>query len=103
MTVSQFSIILNDKYLLDVAGGKGDWSTKGCILKGLHSGVYQCSCNHMTNFAILLDVSTRPLTSTEYKTLSVVSYIGCIISLLGLLATVVTFSSFRSVRRLKST
>eukprot|EP00795_Rhopilema_esculentum_P015071 gene15071-6236_t len=79
-------------------GGKGDWSTKGCILKGLHSGVYQCSCNHMTNFAILLDVTTRPLTSTEYKSLSIVSYIGCIISLLGLLATVVTFSSFRNLR-----
>jgi hypothetical protein len=29
------------------------WSTYGCILTILNSSIYECSCNHTTNFAVL--------------------------------------------------
>ena len=33
--------------------GYGDWNPSGCSLK-INSSVYYCSCNHTTNFAVLL-------------------------------------------------
>ncbi len=33
--------------------GNGDWNTFGCVLT-IKSSIYNCSCNHTTNFAVLI-------------------------------------------------
>lgn len=43
-----------ESIFLNIIGGRGDWTTEGCtILQSLESMV-ECSCNHLTNFAILV-------------------------------------------------
>lgn len=41
-------------------GGYGAWSQKGCRLVTETSGSATCECNHLTNFAILVDTSVQP-------------------------------------------
>ena len=55
----------------------------------------KCRCNHLTNFAILLDVSGKGTPKEAALALSIVTYIGCAISLLCLLITLVTFAVFK--------
>ena len=40
--------------------GYGDWSQEGCTLVGETSDTATCECNHLTNFAILVDTSVQP-------------------------------------------
>lgn len=35
----------------------GDWSQEGCSLKEVNSTHVTCQCDHLTNFAVLMDVS----------------------------------------------
>jgi len=39
----------------------GDWSTKGCKLDKHNDTHATCVCDHLTNFAILLDVHSTPV------------------------------------------
>ncbi|XP_072526968.1 adhesion G-protein coupled receptor G7 [Salminus brasiliensis] len=66
-----------------------DWSTKGCIkvLKpsaGLNSSVLTCSCNHATNFAVLMSFSPNYKYSPA---LDAISITGCALSIAGLVLT----------------
>ena len=44
--------------LSPVSDGRGNWSTFGCNLTSVEeegeTGIATCSCNHLTNFAILV-------------------------------------------------
>lgn len=40
-------------------GGGGAWSSKGCELVFRNSTHISCQCNHMTSFAVLMDISKR--------------------------------------------
>uniref|UniRef100_A0A0L8HBY6 GAIN-B domain-containing protein n=1 Tax=Octopus bimaculoides TaxID=37653 RepID=A0A0L8HBY6_OCTBM len=61
------------------------WSTKGCNTSMYVPGEKMfCSCNHLTSFAILMDVK-HDISHLLYIT----SYIGCGISLVCLILTVV--------------
>ncbi|XP_019630705.1 PREDICTED: uncharacterized protein LOC109474784 [Branchiostoma belcheri] len=74
---------------------EGDWSDKGCTKKNT-SDTQQtvCVCNHLTSFAILVDV-----TGQEHPfALSVITYIGCIISIVCLFFCICVFLGFRRVR-----
>ena len=51
-----------------------------------------CECDHLTNFALLLDVSQ---TGINTKALSIVTLVGCGVSLLGLGLTVAVYLHFR--------
>lgn len=43
-------------------GGTGGWSSKGCELLNRNSSHISCQCNHMTSFAVLMDISKREVT-----------------------------------------
>ncbi len=96
MEIPIYFLFLNLESLLSI-GGLGKWSPKGCTVKGFHNRMLRCSCNHMTNFAILLDVTKKPLSQSETEALSIISYIGCAVSAVSLFVTIVTYLSFRSV------
>ena len=82
-------------------GGFGNWSTEGCYYFGTKSGYVTCHCNHMTNFAILLTADPdRDERNTSHRhVLSVISYVGCGISLIAAILTLVTYVFFHDLRR----
>ena len=78
-------------------GLKGAWSNQGCQLskEQNYENYVTCECNHLTNFALLLDVSQ---TAINTKALSIVTTIGCGVSLFGLALTVTVHLCFRYER-----
>ncbi|XP_017285390.1 cadherin EGF LAG seven-pass G-type receptor 1 isoform X2 [Kryptolebias marmoratus] len=57
--------------------GTGGWSSKGCEVLNRNNSHISCQCNHMTSFAVLMDISKRehgdvlPLKIVTYTTLAV--------------------------------
>ncbi|XP_077976979.1 adhesion G-protein coupled receptor G6-like [Glandiceps talaboti] len=86
--------------------GNGGWSSEGCTVSEstVQENVTVCECNHLTNFALLVDVYDEgdQVDSVSQKALSIISYIGCGISLLALVVTIVTLVFFKK-RKDKST
>ncbi|NXB46531.1 AGRG2 protein, partial [Leucopsar rothschildi] len=81
-------------------GGHGGWSYEGCTVK--ESGVNEtvCSCNHLTSFAVLMDLyGSTPLNPTQELVLTFISYIGCGLSAIFLSVTLVTYIAFEKIRR----
>eukprot|EP00117_Sycon_ciliatum_P045008 scpid14656/ scgid2275/ Latrophilin-3; Calcium-independent alpha-latrotoxin receptor len=69
--------------------GLGGWSRQGITdLVSNTPGVHQCSTNHLTHFAILVGVGEDPVEVPV--SLSIVSVIGCALSMVGVIATFVT-------------
>ncbi|XP_065903381.1 adhesion G protein-coupled receptor L3-like [Dysidea avara] len=73
---------------------RGHFSQEG-ITSTTHDGSFvQCSSNHLTSFAILVDVSGQ--TNDNQSTgLKIVSYIGCAVSIVCLLIAVCMLIAFR--------
>ncbi|KAM6944415.1 adhesion G protein-coupled receptor D2 [Lycodopsis pacificus] len=69
----------------------GWWNTKGCDVVSKHYGYTVCSCNHTTNFALLLQVYEAQRSPENEKALQVLTFIGCGVSLCGLLFTFILF------------
>ncbi|KAL8588189.1 hypothetical protein ACOMHN_063585 [Nucella lapillus] len=80
-----------------------EWSSQGCRRVDGQSGARTttCQCDHLTNFALLMDVYGQGgwLSEKDRKILSVISFIGCGLSLLALLLTLLTYIFFRKLRR----
>ncbi|XP_076313585.1 protocadherin-like wing polarity protein stan isoform X2 [Tachypleus tridentatus] len=87
------------------AGGQGHWSTKGCQLQKEDSLTWQskqpyvnCSCNHLTSFGVLMDITDKEYFAEESVAQDVISYIGMILSLLLLLAAFIVFCMLRGLQ-----
>lgn len=74
------------------------WTDKGCKLN--HSNdvdsTYTCTCNHLTNFALLFNAN--PPKDVHRDVLTVITYIGLTLSLLGALITFMTYAIFPMLR-----
>ncbi|XP_067138267.1 uncharacterized protein [Centruroides vittatus] len=82
--------------------GEGDWSDKGCETKiDLQDEKHvRCSCDHMTNFAILVDLYGGNVEEENHAiALDIITYIGCTLSIFGLLVTIITFMIFKKLRK----
>jgi len=81
-----------------INGVFGGWSSRGCKLSNRTAVVnyVTCECDHLTNFALLLDVSQSGNNPLE---LQIVTWIGCGISMVCLTISVVTFIVFRELRK----
>ncbi|XP_068744277.1 adhesion G protein-coupled receptor L4-like [Montipora capricornis] len=87
--------------------GSGMWSRKGCSFVASSSNATHsiCKCNHLTNFAILMKVSTEndQLTESHHVVaLEIITYVGCGLSLTGILITVVIISCLSGLRSEKN-
>ena len=73
-----------------VSGLKGAWSNQGCqrFKEQNYEDYVTCECNRLTNFALLLDVSQASINS---EAISIVTTIGCGVSLIGLWLTVIVY------------
>ncbi|KAI3355444.1 hypothetical protein L3Q82_018280 [Scortum barcoo] len=81
-------------------GGRGGWSSAGCFVVNSTVEYTTCSCNHLTSFAILLDLSRQGLTDKKQaQILTFITYIGCGISAIFLAVTLLTYLLFEKLLR----
>ncbi|CAH1230541.1 ADGRG2 [Branchiostoma lanceolatum] len=89
------------------AGGAGAWSTEGCWVHQTVDDVTECHCNHLTNFALIMDIADQfgagPLPAEHRTALNWISWLGCGLSMAGLIGTLVSLLFVRSLRQLKTT
>uniref|UniRef100_A0A670JRG9 Adhesion G protein-coupled receptor D1 n=1 Tax=Podarcis muralis TaxID=64176 RepID=A0A670JRG9_PODMU len=104
LTAPQYSQVMNESNqvnfycaFLDYSNGSGVWSNEGCVRDEGDSNYSVCLCNHLTNFAILMQVVPLKLSAGHKVALSSISYIGCSISIFCLMITLVTFAVLSSV------
>ncbi|XP_036414487.1 adhesion G-protein coupled receptor G2-like [Colossoma macropomum] len=59
-----------------------------------------CSCNHLTSFAVLMDLSRDVITDPVQATiLTFITYIGCGVSAIFLAVTLLSYLAFEKIRR----
>ncbi|KAH0624723.1 hypothetical protein JD844_032462 [Phrynosoma platyrhinos] len=81
-------------------GGNGGWAYDGCIVKERRTNETVCSCNHLTSFGVLLDLSrSAPPSPIQVLILTFITYIGCGLSAIFLSVTLVTYIAFEKIRR----
>ncbi|NWR04535.1 AGRG1 protein, partial [Paradoxornis webbianus] len=80
----------------DTSASSGSWDSYGCTTV-TGSSQTECRCNHLTYFAVLM-VSSPEITSVHRNYLSIITYVGCLISALASICTIF-FLYFRSKQR----
>ncbi|XP_059201699.1 adhesion G-protein coupled receptor G2-like [Centropristis striata] len=80
-------------------GGQGGWNSSGCETLSISAHQTSCLCDHLTHFAVLLDVSRTPISDADNQILTVISYLGCGISSIFLGITLLTYLAFEKLRR----
>jgi len=81
---------------------KSSWSGDGCHLDRINSTRKEsiCECDHLTNFAALMDVSGQEKVSTVKTVLTIVC---CVVSSISLLLTIGFLTLARALRSRRST
>ncbi|NXO38124.1 AGRD1 protein, partial [Locustella ochotensis] len=109
LTPRQYSQALNKSNrvhlycaFLDYSNGTGVWSNEGCVRESGDLNYSVCLCNHLTNFAILMQVVPLKLPREHQVALSSITYIGCALSILCLTITLVTFAVLSSVSTIRN-
>ncbi|XP_073251652.1 adhesion G-protein coupled receptor D1-like [Porites lutea] len=70
----------------------GSWSSKGCSVVNRTKTEITCTCNHLTNFAVLMHVGVDNEVPADHKVaLKVITYVGCALSLIGEALTAVAY------------
>ncbi|XP_053480152.1 adhesion G-protein coupled receptor D1 isoform X2 [Ictalurus furcatus] len=87
---------------LDYSSKEGVWSDNGCLRAGGNLSYSVCVCNHLTNFAILMQVVPVELSKSHQVALSTITYVGCSISIFCLAITLVTFAVLSSVSTIRN-
>ncbi|NWS31106.1 AGRG1 protein, partial [Polioptila caerulea] len=80
----------------DTSASSGSWDSRGCTTV-TGSSQTECRCNHLTYFAVLM-VSSPEISSLHRNYLSIITYVGCLISALASICTIF-FLYFRSKQR----
>ncbi|KAJ7370063.1 hypothetical protein OS493_034271 [Desmophyllum pertusum] len=80
----------------------GAWSKKGCSLVEETEEHTTCSCNHLTNFAVLLEVGETKLSDDDRFALEMVTYIGCSLSFVGEMLTILIYLVLMNLKSTQS-
>lgn len=86
--------LLHTRYLIF----RSAWSDEGCQIQKTNETHTVCECNHLTNFAVLMDVHAVRLDIAHQVALQIITYIGCIISVVCLVLAILTFQLFRGLK-----
>ncbi|RWS00263.1 latrophilin Cirl-like protein, partial [Dinothrombium tinctorium] len=78
---------------------KVDWSEEGCRVVSSFKTYSVCECDHLTNFAVLMDISGRETTNDVKKLLSLIC---SFISVISLIITIACLNTFRALRNRRS-
>lgn len=76
----------------------GIWSTGGCQVAYRNYSTITCHCNHLTSFAVLTRVTPHQPSEKHELSLSIITYVGCGLSVLGCLLTILTYAFLPSLR-----
>ncbi|KAF3696053.1 Adhesion G-protein coupled receptor D1 G-protein coupled receptor 133 Precursor [Channa argus] len=87
---------------LNYSSNEAVWSNEGCVRSDGNMSYSVCLCNHLTNFAILMQVVPIELTTGHQVALSAIGYVGCSISIFCLAITLVTFAVLSSVSTIRN-
>nr|XP_055070165.1 adhesion G-protein coupled receptor G5-like [Misgurnus anguillicaudatus] len=78
------------------------WKTDGCSTKQISDNVVNCSCNHMTPFAVLM-VNMNNIDEQQWEIMSYISYVGCslsaVFSAVSILSYIVNSNARKEVSR----
>ncbi|XP_030680780.1 cadherin EGF LAG seven-pass G-type receptor 2 isoform X2 [Nomascus leucogenys] len=79
-----------------LVSGTGGWSARGCEVVFRNESHVSCQCNHMTSFAVLMDVSRRE--NGEILPLKTLTYVALGVTLAALLLTFFFLTLLRILR-----
>nr|XP_054764203.1 adhesion G-protein coupled receptor G6-like [Lytechinus pictus] len=76
-----------------------DWSQRGCrrITSSDDTEEITCSCDHLTNFAVLMDIYAE-----RVEALRIISIIGCTISIVCIIIILITYLSNKNLHKHQS-
>ncbi|CAL1292801.1 unnamed protein product [Larinioides sclopetarius] len=95
-TKANWGCVSWDEKLNDNSGG---WSYKGCYSVFIDPTHVRCYCNHLTSFAVILEIDPKyEIPKVHKAALSLITYIGCSLSVFGLGIIILTFITFRKWR-----
>ncbi|XP_033107952.1 adhesion G protein-coupled receptor L3-like [Anneissia japonica] len=81
----------------------GEWANEGCQVEHSNSTHTECICNHLTNFAIIMDVKGVEISDEHTFALSTITYAGFTISITCLLMAFITFTAFKNLQNDRNT
>ncbi|KAK7491914.1 hypothetical protein BaRGS_00016933, partial [Batillaria attramentaria] len=85
---------------LEGAGGTGAWSGDGCRYQQTFQGRDVCVCDHLTNFAVLVDLYGQAELPQEHQfALTIITIIGLCLSIAGLSITIISFLLIKKLRQ----
>ncbi|XP_052814790.1 latrophilin-like protein 1 isoform X2 [Mya arenaria] len=77
----------------------GGWKTEGCTMTSSVDNIVICKCNHLTNFAVLIDLKGGSgISEADKLALGIITKVGLSISIIGLGLTILTFIVFKHLR-----
>ncbi|XP_067046687.1 adhesion G protein-coupled receptor L4-like [Acropora muricata] len=79
----------------------GSWSTKGCSLLKYNDNETICACNHLTNFAVLMQVGglENEITPEHLVAMETIAYVGCALSLTAEVLTVIAYCTLTDFKQ----
>ncbi|PFX12615.1 putative G-protein coupled receptor 133 [Stylophora pistillata] len=78
------------------------WSGQGCFVKSSDAHQTECTCNHLTHFAVLLETTSGPesagISEKDEKALEILTCIGLTLSVIGISLTIVSYVALTDIR-----
>eukprot|EP00057_Strongylocentrotus_purpuratus_P001639 XP_001200455.2 PREDICTED: uncharacterized protein LOC764215 isoform X1 [Strongylocentrotus purpuratus] len=78
---------------------ESDWSTSGCTLGSIDvtngEAKVTCLCNHLTSFAVLIDVSPGEIDERNQEIMMLLTWIGCSFSIAACFLTIFGYAFLR--------
>ncbi|RMX43965.1 hypothetical protein pdam_00024314, partial [Pocillopora damicornis] len=97
-SIAGIESFVSEKYNKSSVG----WSGQGCSVKYMDESQTECSCNHLTHFAVLMQFGTEPynedLSETDNKILEILTYMGLTLSLIGITMTILGYVFLTEMR-----
>ncbi|XP_055499369.1 adhesion G-protein coupled receptor G2 [Leucoraja erinacea] len=79
--------------------GAGGWNGSGCEVTSSSGDYTNCSCDHLTHFGILLDISGQTIDPLNLWILTLITHVGCGISSFFLGLILMTYMAFGNLRQ----
>ncbi|KAL9962451.1 hypothetical protein ACROYT_G031555 [Oculina patagonica] len=80
----------------------GAWSKEGCRLVQETEERTTCMCNHLTNFAVLMEVGETKISEDDKFALEMITYIGFALSLIGEILTILFYLVLMNLKSTQS-
>ncbi|RXG57916.1 Latrophilin Cirl [Armadillidium vulgare] len=73
------------------------WSDEGCFVHSFTRTHVTCKCDHLTNFAVIMDESSGIQEEENVSPLRILAYVGCLVCVLCVAGSLLIFTLFRNI------